>query len=109
MTEINAFEQMSDIMEIQAIHEELNDPDVDRALLKLASILQNPEINPARVSRHIVECDALAMRFALKAKYYMSLGKDEENYRVKKEFYHTLREEMHRLADSLKYLVRSQL
>ena len=60
------------------------------------------------VARQVVQCDALATAYALKAKYYMTIGKDEPNANVKKNFYMTMREEFHKLADSLKYLVRAQ-
>lgn len=108
MSEDNAFERLSGIMEFYQVNEFLDDPEVEKALLKLTSILANPEINVTKVARHIVECDGLAASFAVKAKYYMGLGKDETDASIKKNLYMTLREEFHKLADSLKYLVKAQ-
>lgn len=104
----DTFEQLSGIMELYQINEYMADDEVERGLLKLASILTKPEVNPMHVARHVVQCDALATAYALKAKYYMTIGKDEPNANVKKNFYMTMREEFHKLADSLKYLVRAQ-
>lgn len=104
----NPITQMSDIMEFVQVNEFLEDEAVERSLLKLASVLAKPEINPVHVARHVVECDALATTFAIKAKYYMTIGKDTPDSSIKKNFYMTLREEMHALANSLKIMVRAQ-
>lgn len=106
---MSAIDQLNGIMELAALNDEYADPDIERALLKIVSILGNPEINTAKIARHVIECDALATLFALKAKYYMTLGKDEPDARDKKNLYMTLREEFHALAASLKYMVRAQV
>lgn len=107
--DINVFEKLSGIIELYEINEEMDDEQVEKALLKLASILAKPELNPTHIARHVIECDALATSFALKAKYYMTIGKDKPNAREKKNMYMTLREEFHTLAQSLKYMVRAQI
>lgn len=107
----SAIEKLSDIMELNAIDEYMDDPKVTAGLLKLASILAKPEINPHNVARHVVECQALASHYALKGKYYMTIGKDDPDSntaRTKKNIYMTLREEFTALSGSLKYLVRAQ-
>jgi hypothetical protein len=108
----DAIEKLNDIAELVGLNDAYDDPDIERALLKLVSILGNPEINTAKIARHVIECDALATLFALKAKYYMTIGKDdpdEKTAREKKNLYMTLREEFHALAASLKYMVRAQV
>lgn len=102
----NVFEQMSDIMELGEVNDFMDDPHVEKALLKLTSILGKQDINPIHVAKHVVECEALSALFAVKAKYYMSIGKDQPNYREKKGFYFTLHEAFHELAASLKYLAK---
>ena len=106
---VNAVEKLSDIIELYRMNEFMDDAEVERGLLKLASILQRSDVHPTKVARHVVECDSLATLYAIKAKYYMTIGKDEPGAREKKNFYMTMREEFHTLAGSLKYLVRSQI
>ena len=105
----DTFSQLSDIIELVEVNDFLDDPNVEKSLLKLTSILARPEINPTNVAKHIVECEALAALFAIKAKYYMTIGKGEADSTAKKNFYMTLREQMHELGASLKYLVRAQV
>lgn len=99
-------ERISDIMEFREMNDFMDDHEIERGLLKLTSILAKPDINPVHVAKHIVDCNALAAAYAVKAKYYMSIGKDEPDARDRKNFCLTMREEFHKLADSLKYLVR---
>lgn len=102
-------EKLSDIMEFREMNDFMDDREVERGLLKLVSILAKPDINPVHVAKHIVDCDALATAYAIKAKYYMSIGKDEPDARDKKNFCLTMREEFHTLSASLKYLVRANI
>lgn len=111
MSENGVFDHLSGIMELQELNDFVEDEHVERALLKLTSILARPEINTANIARHVVECDALATMFALKAKYYMTIGKDDpdtKTARDRKNFYMTMREEFHMLSNSLKIMVRAQ-
>lgn len=104
----DTFKQLSGIMELYEINDFMQDEEVEKGLLKLVSILTKPDINPVHVARHVVACDALATLYAMKAKYYMTIGKDQPDANIKKNLYMTLREEFHKLADSLKYMVRAQ-
>lgn len=105
----NVIEQLSGIMEFAQVNEFLEDDNVEKALLKLTSILGKQDINPTLIARHVVECEALAATFAIKAKYYMTIGKGEPEASVRKNLYMTLKEQFHELAGSLKYMVRAQV
>lgn len=106
MREDLTLEQISDTIEYNDINGLLSDERVEKALIKLTSILGKPEIHPANVAKHIVECEALAADFSIKAKYYRVLGKDEPDAAKKKEFYYTLSEQFHNIAASLKYVTK---
>jgi hypothetical protein len=101
--------QLNDIIEFNEINEFLQDPDVEKGLLKLVSILNKPEINAQHVARHVVECQALSAAYGIKAKYYMDIGKEQEDYRSKKNLYMTMKESFHELAGALKYLVKASI
>ena len=105
----SSIELISDIMEFNEINEFLEDEHVEKALLKLASILGQPTINPNHVARHVVECEALSVTFGLKGKYYMTIGKDEPNSKEKKNYYFSMKEYFHDLAASLKYVVKTSV
>lgn len=106
---INPLQKMSDIMELNDINDFMADEEVEKGLLKLTSILANPDANVSHIARHIVQCQALSTLYALKGKYYMTIGKGKPDSQQKKNFYLTMREEFRLLADSLKYLVKSQI
>lgn len=109
MNEANPLEKISDIMEFREINDFMDDTEIERGLLKLTSILAKQDINPAHVARHVVECEALATAYALKGKYYMTIGKGQPDASAKKNYYLTMREEFHTLAGALKYMVRAQV
>ena len=106
MTE-NPLRIISDIYEFSQIQEYMDDPAVDKALLKLTSILANPETPGIKIAKHIVECQALSAEFGIKARYYMGVGKNEPDHANKKNIYMTLKESFNELAAALKYIERA--
>lgn len=109
MSDDNVLAIISETYEFVGIHSFLNDESVEKALLKLTSILANPDLQASKVSKHIVECQALSAKFALKATYYMGIGKDEPDARNKKNLYMTLKENFSLLADALKYIAKAAM
>lgn len=107
MSEENPLKQVSDIYEFNETSDFMNDEEVDRALLKIVKILSNPDVAGVRVARHIVECQVLSAYFAIKARYYMGIGKTEPNAALKKNTYMTMKEAFHELAASLKYIQKA--
>lgn len=96
----------SEAFELNQINEFMEDDRVEKALLKLTSILANPEVNPSKVSKHIVECQALSAYFAIKATFYAGIGKNEPEAARKKNIYYTMKENFDLLAQSLKYIAK---
>lgn len=106
MSDKNILETVSDAYELNEVNNFLQDERVEKALLKLTSILANPELNPLKVAKHIVECQALSAEFAIKATYYMGIGKNEPMAREKKNLYMTLKENFSEIAAALKYIAK---
>jgi len=105
--EDNILQILSDTVELSEVNEFLADERVERALLKLTSMLANPELSPNKAPRHILECQALSAEFAIKATYYAGIGKNEPMAREKKNLYYTLKENFSLLSDALKYLAKA--
>lgn len=104
---MNPLESISMIYEFNETAEFMDDENISRALEKLVKMLANPDMSGVRVARHIVECQALSASFAIKAKYYMGIGKNEPDASQKKNIYMTMKESFHELAQSLKYIERA--
>lgn len=82
----------------------MNDEQVTNALNKLTGVLANPDVSPVKIARHIVQCQALSSYFAIKARYYMGIGKGEPDAAARKNFYMTLKESFGELSNALKYI-----
>lgn len=103
----NPLKTISDVYEYNQISEFMQDDKVDRALEMLTKMLAGQDVNGNRVAKHIVECQALSAHFAIKAKYYMSIGKSEPDAAAKKNLYMTMKESFHELAAALKYVEKA--
>ena len=108
MSEDNPLELVSQITEINDIHEFMNDNDVDRAMHLVVKLLMNKGAftNPTTVPRLIVELQALATMFAIKATYYQSIGKAGQKEAHMKNVYFTLKDAIGKLVDALKYVAK---
>lgn len=104
--EVNFFEQVSAIVELNTISEHLNDENVDEALTVLVKLIAKPSVPVNTAAPLIVKLQALSIEFKLKAKHYMLFDKSVEN-KEKKNIYMTLSESLKELSDALKYLIRA--
>lgn len=100
----NPLRTVSDSFELNKINDFMKDEQVNNALLKLTTVLANPDLQPAKISKHIVQCQAMSAYFAMKATFYMGIGKDEPDAAKKKNVYFTMKEQFDKLAQSLKYV-----
>lgn len=103
MSEDNALELVSQITELNDLHEFMQDDDVDRALHLVVKLLMNKGGTPANATRLIVELQALATLFAIKATFYQSIGKAGTKEAHMKNVYFTLKDAIGKLVDALKY------
>ena len=104
----NPLELVSQITELNDIHEFMTDEDVDRALHLVVKLLMNKGqgLSPALAPKLIVELQALATKFAIMATYYQSIGKAGTKEAHKKNVYFTLKDAISKLVDALKYTAK---
>lgn len=101
-------ETVNRITEINDLSEFLNDPDFDDAMELVIKLIAKPGVEPAMAQKLIVRLQALSTKYAVLAVTYSTIKRDKagtpNNY--KKNIYHTLKEALDRLTDSLKYPAR---
>lgn len=109
MTEEHPFELVSQITELNDLHEFMNDEQLDRAMHLVIKLITKIEEHTPNVPRLIVELQAISAKCALMAAYYATIGRDKagtpNNY--KKNIYYSAKEALDRLVDSLKYLQKA--
>lgn len=101
-------ELVSQITELNDLHEFMQDPQLDRAMhLMIRLYNERGRMNAATAASLIVELQALASIFAFKATFYMGIGKAGQAETHRKNIYMTAKEAINRLVDSLKYVAKS--
>ena len=104
----NSLELVSQITELNDLHEFMQDDDVDRALHLVVKLLMSKGVlTPALAPKLIVELQALATMFAIKATFYQSIGKAGTREAHMKNVYFTLKDAITKLVDSLKYVAKA--
>lgn len=97
-------EAINSIVEFNAVHNFMEDEQVDRALELVAKLIAAPaDIPPHAISKVIIELQALSTKFAICSTYYSGIGKDGSKERDKKNMYFTLRASVDELVNALKY------
>lgn len=103
----NPLELVSTITEFNDIHEFMQDPGVDRAMhLVIKLTMEKGRISHGTAQPLIVELQALATEFALKATYYATIGKKGTDESHRKNTYFTMKDSITKLCDALKYTAR---
>lgn len=106
--EENILDVVNRITELNDLSEFLGDQDFDEAMQLVIRLIMKPGIDPAAAQRLIVKLQALSTKYAVLAVTYSTIKRDKagtpNNY--KKNIYHTLKEALDRLTDSLKYPAR---
>lgn len=104
MEESNPLELVSEITELNDIHEFMQDDDVDRAMdLVVKAYMSKGKIPPHQATHLVIELQGLSSKFAILSTYYSGIGKAGTNEAKKKNIYFTLKEQTARLSDALKY------
>lgn len=104
----NALELVSQVTELNDLHEFMEDDELDRALHCVIKLyMEKGKLNPVQASALIVELQALATKFALLGTYYMTIGKKGTVETHKKNVYFTLKDSITKLVDSLKYVSKA--
>lgn len=104
----NPIELVSEIAELNAISDFMQDPDVDRAMeLVVMAYVSKGNTPPHLSTKLVVELAALSAKFAILSTYYTGIGKAGTAEAKKKNIYFTLKEQMARLSDALKYVSKA--
>ncbi|QLF83339.1 hypothetical protein SEA_NICEHOUSE_95 [Rhodococcus phage NiceHouse] len=97
---------LSSVTELSKTAEQLEDPDVNLALAWIIHIMAKPDVPANRATPIINFFAASSAKFKMQAKYYMLVGKGENNAAMKKNLYMSLSEETEKVAQALKYTTR---
>lgn len=93
--------------ELNKIDQFLADEEIHEALIHVSRIVANPNISAKTASRLVGQLEGIAFNSKLKAKYYMFMGKGDNDANEKKNYYFSIAEALQRVVDSLKYVVKS--
>jgi hypothetical protein len=96
---------ISQITELNDIHEYMNDDHLDLALALVVKLIVNPDIPFGKAPALIVQLQALSAKFHMLARYYTSYTKGPEASK-KKNTYYSAHESISRLVDAIKYSAR---
>lgn len=103
----NSLELISEITQLNDIHDFMDDEQVDRAMhLVIKLVMEKGHMPAQQAPRLIVELQALATKFALLATYYATIGKGGTAENHKKNVYFTLKDAITKLVDALKYTAK---
>lgn len=105
MSDQNMLELISEITELNDIHEFMQDTTVDDAMGYIIKLIAKPDVPAARAPGLIVRLQALSSQCAIKAKYYTVFEKGGENTK-RKNVYYTLEDCLDKLAQAIKYSAR---
>src|SRR3954449_2216702 len=109
MSDDNTLELISQITELNDLHEFLDDEHIDRAMHIVLKLITKGEPPAGTVSRLIVEVQALSTKFAWLAAYYATVGRDKAGTtnNHKKNIYYSTKEALDKLVDALKYMQKA--
>lgn len=99
-------ELISSVAELNNISEYLADERVNQILGVIVSLMENPNLPPKVAASLVVSLTAASFSFNLRAKNYIKFENTAAT-KTKKDFYFSLAEGCDKLAQSLKYLVKS--
>lgn len=102
--ERSIIELVSEVSEFNELSQFMNDKDLDLVLGYVIKLIAKPDIEPSKVSRLIVQLQAISAKFAMMKRHAMSLGDmQDKNEKKKKDIYFTAQEAVDSLVNALKY------
>jgi hypothetical protein len=102
---ISVIENIDDLM---ALHDFMQDDDLDKALSSVVKLIANPEIPSAKAIPLIVKLEAIAAKMKIQASIYTTIKKGasgSENAQ-KKNIYYSASDAISKVVDALKYSAR---
>ena len=107
LTEMNDSDTIAQVAVLKKLSEQMDDPDLDEALVLVIKCIRKPDVPPAAAVDAIVKLQAISAKFAFGSVYYKTFGKSGTEERYRKDVYYTAREAINLLVDSLKYIIRA--
>lgn len=105
-------DDISDILsssaELLTLSEHVQDADLDRAMMYIAKLIEDPTLDPTSAQWAIVQLEAIAAKFGLSSVLYKTYEKRGTTERYKKDVYYTARDALRHLVDALKYIIRTR-
>lgn len=108
MSEKEPVLDISNIIEMNDLHEFLQDEQLDRAMELALKFLHKPDVPAVKVRALIVELQAISLTLSVKASVYSTIKRDRagtENNN-KKNIYYSMRESVDNLVSALKYCAK---
>lgn len=93
---------ISNITELNDMHEFMQDEHLDLAMALIIKLIMNPDVPYGKAPTLILQLQAMASKFQFQARYYTTYEKGTEAAKKKNTFY-TASEAINRLVDALKY------
>lgn len=97
-------ELVSQVQEFLDLHEFMNDDDLDTALGFVIKLIAKPDVPAALAPELIVKLQAISAKMGMMASYYTNVGKDSK----KKNVYYSMRDNLDKLVDALKYAAKNR-
>lgn len=107
-TDESTLSVIGDIDDLLAVHEFMNDDDLDKALTAVVKLITNPEIPSAKAIPLIVKLEAIAAKMKIQASIYTTIkkGPSGSDNAMKKNIYYSASEAISKVVDALKYSAR---
>lgn len=95
--------------DLTALVDWIDEEEFTNAMNKAMKCLVDPYVPKEKVGALVVVFSAYGMKFKMQAKLYETIKRDKagtpNNY--KKDIYYSMSEQCHKMADALKYLVKT--
>jgi len=105
-------DEIADIISVSEefvkLSENIEDENLDKAMMYIAKLIEDPTLDPLSAQWAIVHLESLAASFGLKSVHYKTYGKKGQEERYRKDVYYTARDAVRHLVDALKYVIRTR-
>lgn len=99
---------ISEVTELNDMHEFMQDEELDRALASIVKLTMTSNLSPAKAATLIVKMQAASARFKMQATTYkvINTGRSGTDQYTKKNVYYAASDVLDKLVDALKYMAR---
>lgn len=105
MSEKTTLEIISEVQQFSDLHDYMKDDDIDKALEYVVKLIARPDIPPHAAIKAIVQLQAISAKMGILASHYTNVDMDKANAK-RKNVYYSMRDNIDKLVDALKYITR---